>query len=813
MKFAVKTFTGVAPKTNARYLGEGGAQKALNVEAFGQTLKPLRGCSDPVTTVPDGTMTIYRYGQNETNEANYWLAWPGDVDVCRSQIANDSDEWTFITDGVYPKATNSAALQDDDNPAVHDWVRLGLPDATPAANITVDEHGQGVSFDRETWGQFSTAVGLVFTATGNLSFTTTVTLTDVSSAAAIAAAINSAFSSTAHVQAFVVGDVIRVLGSDSLRASTLTISWATAPTVSIYAAYKRQKNQSGVYYWYYRLDINNTTRGSWTAGRVITFTGEAFNLGNVTVTLSDVSSATAVKNAIAAAFTAAGYPNTTTWGNSTHKFFVYVSSSKVLVETTPYVTAKPFSVQWGGPTPINVALTWKEEVLESRAYTWTWVSKIDNMVMESGAAPPTRLVNLPPLASTVTLQDLPASVNSSQLLRVTHKRIYRTSGSDYLFVAEIDAQATSFTDALLAEDLGELLPEAASATLPPDGLLGLTSLPNGLLAGFINQDIYFSLVYRPYAWPVAYMQAVDFPIVGLGAIDTTLVVLTKGSPYFIQGTTPGAMVTVKADLDQACVSKRSIVSMGGGVLYASPDGLVLLSTSGSRVITADRFSREDWQKLHPETIHAYGHDLRYVAFHDADADGATGFVYDLTSGEFVKHTLVATAGYQDLRNDALYVVTPGDNLVKWGQGDRLTGVWRSKKVTLPHITSFAAAQVEAEAYGVCVIDGAVDPNYTTAATCAAAGHCTIDDEIDPTKTTQAACVAASGTWTAYNGAWTYPSLDVYLDGSKVHTQTVTSREAFRLPPVPGRDLELELDTCSEVFSVALAHSNGELFGD
>jgi hypothetical protein len=166
-----------------------------------------------------------------------------------------------------------------------------------------------------------------------------------------------------------------------------------------------------------------------------------------------------------------------------------------------------------------------------------------------------------------------------------------------------------------------------------------------------------------------------------------------------------------------------------------------------------------------------------------------------------------------LRNDALYVVTPGDAVVKWGQGNRLTGVWRSKKATLPHTMSFASAQVEAEAYGVCVIAGAIDPDYTTSAACVASGYCTIGGEVDPTKTTAAACTGASGTWTSYNGAWTYPVLDVYMDGGLVHTQTVVSRAPFRLPATPGRDVELELDTCSEVFSIAMAHSHGELFDD
>jgi hypothetical protein len=112
-----------------------------------------------------------------------------------------------------------------------------------------------------------------------------------------------------------------------------------------------------------------------------------------------------------------------------------------------------------------------------------------------------------------------------------------------------------------------------------------------------------------------------------------------------------------------------------------------------------------------------------------------------------------------------------------------------------------------------VIAGAIDPDYTTSAACAAAGYCTIGGEVDPTKTTSAACTGAGGTWTSYNGAWTYPVLDVYMDGGLVHTQTVVSRNPFRLPATPGRDLELELDTCSEVFSIAMAHSHGELFDD
>lgn len=777
MKFSVQAFTGVAPKYNSRHLGEGGAQKALNVEAFGQTLKPLRGYSDPVTSVPSGSQTVYRFGQGETDEDKYWLAWPGDVDVCRSHIANDTTEWTFITDGEYPKATNNASLQDDTDPALHEWVRLGLPAATPAAEVLVTERGPCLSIGKETWSNFSTTLGITLSSTGGVTFTTAVTLTDVSSAEAIATAINAAFAGTDHVLALTQGDLLRLLGSTGLRTSTLALGW-TASTINslygvVYAVYTTYKDE--------KLAISKTVFSKWTTATVLSFTGGALENATVTVTLPSVASYSVIGARIQSVLAAAGY----TFGSNlaTYDFYLVSYSTEIRIQSRRALTGKQLTLTWPSTQPTGLSATWKAEVPESRAYTWTLVSKVDNIEIESAAAPPSKVISVAPLTSWVDLT-LPVAVSSEQVVRVTHKRIYRTAGFNYVFVAEIDGQETAFRDVLLAENLGEALPEAATAAQPPDGLLGLTSLPNGLLAGFLNQDVYFSLPYRPYAWPSTYSMAVDTPVVGLGAIDTTLVVLTKGSPYFIQGTTPGSLVAVKANLDQACAAKRSIVSMNGAVIYASPDGLISLSPAGSSVVTADRFSREDWQKLNPETIHAYGHDLRYIAFHDPDPDGATGFVYDLTSGEFIKHTLTATACYQDPRNDALYATTTGGSLVKWGEGNRLVGVWRSKKATLPHVTSFALAQVEAEAYAVCVIDGAVDLDYTTAGACATAG-----------------------------GTWTVPVMDVYMDGAKVHTQSVLSRDFFRLPAVPGRDLELELDTCSEVFAIALAQAAEELYGE
>jgi hypothetical protein len=386
---------------------------------------------------------------------------------------------------------------------------------------------------------------------------------------------------------------------------------------------------------------------------------------------------------------------------------------------------------------------------ETRVYTYTFVNKESGFEMESAPAPASSGVNVV-IGDVVSLSSF-ASIPSG--VPITHKRIYRSTSGTYLFVAEIPIASASYSDSVDAESLGEPLPSLTWLP-PPNDLAGLINLPNGALAGFVGRDIYFSEPYVPYAWPVQYRQSIDFPVVGLGRMDTTLAVLTRGSPYFIQGSHPDSMVVVKSDLEQACVSKRSIVSSNGVVIYASPDGLVMLSPSGSKVITEQYFTRAQWQSyFSPSSIHAYQHDLKYVAFYNhGGAQG--GFIYDLTSGQFILHDEYATAGYNDMRNDKLYLAYADRSVKVWYEGAAKSYVWRSKKFSGTSISSFSCAQIEAEVYPI--------------------------------------------------------TAKFYVDSVLAHTQTVTSRLPFRLPAVAGRDFEVQLEGSTEVFSVSVAQSMQEL---
>lgn len=367
--------------------------------------------------------------------------------------------------------------------------------------------------------------------------------------------------------------------------------------------------------------------------------------------------------------------------------------------------------------------------------------------------------------------------------KVNGLRLYRSTSGVYLLVAEGAVTQDSstnnnstnnmyFTDDYKASQLGEPCPSMTWST-PPERVVGSTktyltdiiNLPNGNVAGFLDRDVYFCEPYRPYAWPEEYQQTVDYPVVGLGAIDTTLCVLTTGSPYFIQGSHPSTMVVVKSDLQQACVSRRSIVSMEGMVLYASPDGLIGLTPGGSTIITDSIFRRKHWQDLNPKTIHAYGHDGKYIAFHDAATiDGVTyyGFILDMRTKQFIRHNVSGVVtGYADPVTDKLYLYDNTGALRIWeGASTAMPGAkWKSKKFTMPQITGFSCMQVEAE---------------------------------------------------SYVGMKAKLYRDGVLHTTSLTSNTLTGRDPIRLEAKQGRDWEVELDVTDEVFNIVIAQSPSEL---
>jgi hypothetical protein len=340
-------------------------------------------------------------------------------------------------------------------------------------------------------------------------------------------------------------------------------------------------------------------------------------------------------------------------------------------------------------------------VPESRTYVYTFVSAYDEEGPPSDAS---TVVALDPSKSVTVLLPSGAPAGSYNL---TKKRLYRSSTvgnqAQFQFVKEVSIATSSTTDEIAQADLGEVLP-SEDWTPPPAGLKGLRMMANGVAVGFVGNTVWMSEPYLPHAWPHSY--PIDADIVGIATFGQTVVVATKSFPYMLQGVDPAAMSTQKLELRQACVSKRSIVETGEGVLFASPDGIVSIGAGGVQLITQNVLSRDQWQAYKPDSMHAYLHNGRWHGFYNTGSQRGL-LIFDFTGqGAYMTVSNLGAvgaqevvSGFQDASTDTLYLVQ-GGNIVRFDAGSPLPYLWRSKIFRSPQHVNFSAAQVRASAYPV-----------------------------------------------------------------------------------------------------------------
>jgi hypothetical protein len=431
---------------------------------------------------------------------------------------------------------------------------------------------------------------------------------------------------------------------------------------------------------------------------------------------------------------------------------------------TPAAGTPPYpsnSFHLGLPAPVNaishtVTSGGGTTTAETRVYTYTYVSPWGE---ESPPAGPSAGISVI-AGDTVNISNMSTGPTGAYNLSGAYKRIYRTStgvsSTSYLLVADhVLLSATTFTDTVLSSALGEVLPTFNSALLPATAI-GLTSLPNGIMAAFDGYDVYFSEAYKPYSWPSAYRQAVEYPIVGIGAFGTSLLVMTMGNPYLMTGSDPSSITVEKLAYPYSCVSKRSICKAFGDVIYASPDGLVSIGASGTKVLTDKLMTRLEWQAYNPSSMLCAVWDDRIFMFYD---NGATQGCLCLDGNQgLVTSTVYATAAYTDPITGSLYLYTPATStIVKWNAGSLLTYKWKSKSFQHPNYVNFAWGQVLANSYPV--------------------------------------------------------TLNVYANnsGTAVATKTVTSSAPFRLPSgFKSKYWELELVGSASVLEVMVAENLEEI---
>ncbi len=399
---------------------------------------------------------------------------------------------------------------------------------------------------------------------------------------------------------------------------------------------------------------------------------------------------------------------------------------------------------------------------EARAYVYTYVGKMGE---ESAPSPPSDILICPSGSSTVNVSALTVDVSASTSREIVSLRIYRTAvgssgNAEYLFVDKIDVAYTlPYVDTKLTDTLAEVLP-STDWTPPRDSMINLGLTAHGVAYGSLGKIICLSEPFIPYAWPQGYELTSDTDVVAIGHYDSYLIVGTQGRPIMITGIDPANMSQQELPIIEACVSARSMVSMGAYAIYASPNGLVMATGGGARLVTEGIITNREWALMTPSSIHAYQHRGKYLFFWYTDFNNKGGVIFDPRNPDagFIRINQHYVAGYRDVPNDALYLIDSSKNLVKLdsASGSPLSYSWKSKSVSLDRPACMTVARVLADSYA----------NLT---------------------------------------------LSVYANGSLHHTQTVTSALPVRMPRNGKlRTWQVKVTGTDPIREIAIAESVTEL---
>lgn len=351
------------------------------------------------------------------------------------------------------------------------------------------------------------------------------------------------------------------------------------------------------------------------------------------------------------------------------------------------------------------------------AYLFTFVDAYGH---EGAPSNPSTIAEIPTNVAfstrlSFTAESLP-DTNVTGAVRRIYRAAFDGSVSTWQFLADVPLATAAWNDTIPFGQEGEAL--ISADWVPPPALAQMVPMASNFAAGFHGNTLCYSELRLPHAWPEAYRFPLKYQIVGLKPTQNGLLVATNGKPYWAFGADPASAVPVELDANLPCLSAKSLVDMGGYVVYASQDGLVAVSGQDAKVITGEFIDRRIWLRdFDPSGLVAFAHEGLYVFGH-----GTRWWVFDPQSqGGLVELTGLGVTpqtlrqAYYDARRDTTVLLNSS------GQArDVLSMVgaafsWRSKEFNTPPV-SFSTAQVLCDAYPVTLtlISDDATQSYTVA---------------------------------------------------------------------------------------------------
>jgi hypothetical protein len=724
-KISINKFSGAVPLAAPRLLSDEVAHYALNCNVSNGNLRPIKGAQSTfygLHHADDESFVIHRLEATQPDgtvaESPTLFSWERDVDFHGGPLINDEHNRFYYSGDEYPKVGAANTALSTTNRSPDGYHMLGVPSPRYAPRVSLE--GAVVADD---------------IATGSLVINADGAITD-----AVLITSGSGFSG------YGVVNIIEPLGEGGAVSLTISMPGGEIGAATVTAG------GTG----YSEGNIN-----------VIAFDGHGNGTGaTLTPVIAPDGSISRVDvTAPGSGYSSAATATIETFGGSGANISAVVADGEV----KELVLIDPGSDYASGASlEVVHTNTVTEEIPVTRAYVYTLVNQYGE---ESAPSPVSDMVDWEKGLS-VRLRDIRRDTadTTNRNYSIVRVRIYRyvqaASGGVMAFVEEISADAGEYLDPWTDLELpgGEL--ETQDVALPPEDMVGLTMLANGVMAGFRDNEVCFCEPYMPYSWPLKYRMAVEHKVVALGSVGNGVTVLTQGQPSLITGNHPSVMTMAKLAEDQSCASKRSVAAHGGSVMFASPDGMILVSNGGATNVTEDLIERDYWKSLNPTTITGVYHEGQYIGLHETG-----GFILDMLHPDrrFIELSIIARGVYRDLITDTLYLSlgSSGVEVVSWNAdaGNPLEYVWTSKVFDMPSAIPLSCGRVKQKD------DGPV-------------------------------------------------TIKVFTDGDTVpfHEETfgtnqgdTTPNTMFRLPPGLAEEWQIELTGTAEIESVELASSPEELF--
>ena len=216
------------------------------------------------------------------------------------------------------------------------------------------------------------------------------------------------------------------------------------------------------------------------------------------------------------------------------------------------------------------------------------------------------------------------------------KRVYRaatgTKGeTGLLFLAEIPAAETSWTDISIDLELGESC--MTTGWNPPPALRNLRGMPDGVLVGHTDTEVCFSEPGHPYAWPSAQRYSVRGRIEAVAVSMRTVFVLTDSVVHVVTMDDPAMATITTLNGYVPCLNAAGVVESSLGVFFPSTDGLYRIGEGYSQAqnVTDGLINEREWRPMSPETMLSAFFDMTYFAFIEHDTLGKLTLLLDFGS--------------------------------------------------------------------------------------------------------------------------------------------------------------------------------------